>query len=210
MERVSHLPFGYAPITVGCDGLRPQAFGYSIDNSRTIVSGVTAYDIDATKVSMSAGTHTIHFKSWTSNGICPVVDTKFSTASGTPVPPPVSDLIPSDAIVSANLDVATTWPYSQDAGTPGSARGSTVYPATTPSGDDAREFYMTYSSRGGERWHISFAKDANATHFVYDTYLYFTDPSQVANTQLDMNQVLADGRTVIFGTQCSSYSETWE
>jgi hypothetical protein len=85
-----------------------------------------------------------------------------------------------------------------------------VYPATTPSGDDAREFYMTYSSRGGERWHISFAKDATATHFVYDTYVYFTDPSQVANVELDMNQVLADGRTVIFGTQCSSYSQTWE
>jgi hypothetical protein len=210
---------------VGCDGLRPQAFGYSIDNSRTTVWGITAYDIDATKVYMSAGTHTIHFKSWTSNGICPVANTTFSTMSGstppppvsptpTPVPPtlpPASGLIPSDAVASANLDGATTWAYSQDAGTPGSARGSTVYPATTPSGDDdAREFYMTYSSRGGERWHISFAKDANATHFVYDTYVYFTDPSQVANLELDMNQVLADGRTVIFGTQCSSYSQTWE
>jgi hypothetical protein len=33
---------------------------------------------------------------------------------------------------------------------------------------------------------------------------------KVANIELDMNQVPADGRTVIFGTQCSSYSETWE
>jgi hypothetical protein len=203
--------------SVGCDGLRPHAFGYSIDNSRTTVWGVTAYDIDATKVSMSAGTHTIHFKSWTSNGICPVANTTFSATSvSTPPPPvstppvPVSGLIPSDAIASANLDSATRWAGEQDAGMPGSARGSTVYPATTPSGDDAREFYMTYSSRGGERWHISFAKDASATHFVYDTYVYLTDPSQVANIELDMNQVMADGRTVIFGTQCSVYSKTWE
>lgn len=85
-----------------------------------------------------------------------------------------------------------------------------MYPATTPSNDDAREFFMTYSARGGERWHISFAKDANATHFVYDTYVYIVDPSQVANVEMDMNQVMSDGRTVIFGTQCSSYSKTWE
>jgi hypothetical protein len=196
--------------SVGCDGLRPHAFGYSIDNNRTTVWGITAYDIDATKVSMSAGTHTIHFKSWTSNGICPVVNTTFSTASGTTTPPPVSGLIPSDAVASANLDSATRWAGEQDAGMPGSARGSTVYPATTPSNDDGREFYMTYSSRGGVRWHISFARDASATHFVYDTYVYLTDPSQVANIELDMNQVISDGRTVIFGTQCSSYSKTWE
>jgi hypothetical protein len=196
--------------SVGCDGLRPHAFGYSIDNSRKTVWGVTAYDIDATKVSMSAGTHTIHFKSWTSNGICPVVNTTFSAASGTTTPPPVSGLVPSDAVASANLEGAANWAYSQDAGMPGSARGSTVYPATTPSNDDGREFFMTYSKRGGERWHISFARDASATHFVYDTYVYLTDPSQVANIELDMNQVISDGRTVIFGTQCSSYSKTWE
>jgi hypothetical protein len=218
--------------SVGCDGLRPHAFGYSIDNSRTITWGVTAYDIDATKVPISAGTHTIHFKSWTSNGICPVANTTFSTTSvstppppvSTPPPPvsipptppvstppvPVSGLIPSDTIASANLDSATRWAGERDAGMPGSARGSTVYPATTPSGDDARQFYMTYSSRGGVRWHISFARDESATHFVYDTYVYLTDPSQVANIELDMNQVISDGRTVIFGTQCSSYSKTWE
>ena len=69
---------------------------------------------------------------------------------------------------------------------------------------------MTYSSRGGMRWHLAFAKDTTATHFVYDSYIYLTDPSQVANIELDMNQVMANGKTVIFGTQCSGYSKTWE
>ena len=69
---------------------------------------------------------------------------------------------------------------------------------------------MTYSSRGGERWHLAFAKDTESTHFVYDTYIYLTDPSQVANIELDMNQVISNGKTVIFGTQCSTYSKTWE
>jgi hypothetical protein len=213
---------------VGCDGLRPQAFGYSVDNSSTITWGVTPYDIDVTKVSITAGTHTIHFKSWTTHGLCPVMNTTFavvnpggSNGSGATsgssggtgsasVPAPAPDLIPSNAVASANLDGANNWAYEWDPATPGSARGSTVYPATTPSYDDAREFYMTYSARGGERWHISFAKDANATHFVYDTYVYIVDPSQIANIEMDMNQVMSDGRTVIFGTQCSSYSKTWE
>ena len=69
---------------------------------------------------------------------------------------------------------------------------------------------MTYSNNGGERWHISFANAANATHFVYDTYVYIVDPLRVGNIELDMNQVMADGKTVIFGTQCSSYTKTWE
>lgn len=69
---------------------------------------------------------------------------------------------------------------------------------------------MTYSARGGERWHISFVKDANATPFVYDTYVSIVDPSQIGNIEMDMNQVMSDGRTVIFGTQCSNCSKTWE
>jgi hypothetical protein len=198
---------------IGCDGLAPTAFGYSVDNSDTLVRGVTPYDVDATKVAIGAGSHTIHFKSWTTKGVCPVVSTTFtvgsgSTSSGSTAASTVSS-IPSYAIGSANLD-GKTWAYEQDAGTPGDAHGSTVYPATTPLYDDARKFYMTYARHGGERWHVSFAKDASATHFIYDTYVYIVDPAQVGNIELDMNQVMSNGATVIYGTQCSSYSKTWE
>ena len=68
---------------VGCDNLTPTAFGYSIDNSSTFVPGVTPYDVDATHVAIGAGRHTIHFKSWTSNGICPVVNTTFTVGGST-------------------------------------------------------------------------------------------------------------------------------
>jgi hypothetical protein len=201
---------------IGCDGLAPTVFGYSIDNSSTLVRGVTKYDVDAVKVGIGAGTHTIHFKSWTTNGICPTVSTTFtvgsgstgSTGSSVPTSSAVTS-IPSNAIGSANLD-GKYWAYEQDAGTPGNAHGSTVYPASTPVYDDARKFYMTYARHGGERWHVSFAKDASATHFIYDTYVYIVDPAQVANIELDMNQVMSNGATVIYGTQCSSYSRTWE
>ncbi|HTF70959.1 MAG TPA: hypothetical protein VK638_50650 [Edaphobacter sp.] len=201
---------------VGCNGLAPTVFGYSVDSSSTLVRGVTRYDIDAAKVGIGSGTHTIHFKSWTSNGVCPVVSTTFQVAgsgssagSGGSTGSAPSGSIPGNAIGSANLD-GKGWAGEHDAGTPGSSRGSTVYPATTPLYDDAREFYMTYSAHGGQRWHVSFAKDASATHFVYDTYVYFKDPAQVANLELDMNQVMSNGATVIFGTQCSSYANRWQ
>jgi hypothetical protein len=201
---------------VGCNGLAPTAFAFSIDNSTTASWGATAYDIDATGTSIPAGTHTLHFKAWTSAGICPVVDSTINVATGTPPPPPpggsggASSNIPSNAVASPDLDAATNWGFEHDNGTPGSSRGSTVFPATTPLYDDAREFYMTYSAHGGERWHNSFAKDTTSTHFALDTYVYVVNPDQLANLELDLNQVMADGKTVIFGTQCSTYSRTWE
>jgi hypothetical protein len=180
---------------------------------------VTHFDIDVTKLGVGSGTHTIHFKSWTSKGICPVVTTTFTVSGATATASSgdstssssatTSGSIPSIAVASANLD-GKGWIAQQDEGTPGDARGSSSFPATTPSYDDAREFYMTYSKHGGERWHVSFAKDASATHFVYDTYVYIVDPAQVANLELDMNHVMSNGATVIFGTQCSSYTRTWE
>ena len=69
---------------------------------------------------------------------------------------------------------------------------------------------MTYSARGGELYSLHFGTDTTATHFVYDTYVYVVDPSQLANLEMDINDVMADGRTVILGTQCSTYSKTWE
>jgi hypothetical protein len=204
---------------VGCNGLTPTSFGFSIDNSGALTKGVTANDIDVINVGLAAGTHTIHFKSWTANGACPVVSTTFkvagsssastSSSSSTTASSAVTASIPSNAIASATLD-GKNWIGQKDAGTPGTARGSTVYPASTPLYDNARKFFMTYSRHGGVRWHISFAKDASVTHFIYDTYVYLANPSQVGNIELDMNQVMSNGATVIYGTQCSSYSKTWE
>jgi hypothetical protein len=127
------------------------------------------------------------------------------------VAPTPSGRIPANAISSGPLDGSSAWQWSHDPGTPGSSQGSSVYPITGLSADNAaREFYMTYSGRSGEIYHVSFAKDLNATHFVYDAYVYVVDPSQLANLEMDMNDVMPDGQTVILGTQCSVYSKSWE
>lgn len=202
----------------GCDGLAPTKFGYTLDNSSTLNNGKTKYDVDVIRHDIATGTHTIHFKSWTTKGACPVVSTTVhvvasgTTSSGsTSTGGATADItsIPASAIGTGNLD-SKGWTSEHDGGTPGSSRGSTVYPAKTPSYDDARKFYMTYSKRAGQRWHLTFAKDQSKTHFVYDTYVYITDPSQVANLEMDMNQVISNGKTVIYGVQCSTYSKTWE
>ena len=56
---------------IGCEGVPPSAFGFSIDNSATIIRGETAYDIDVPHQAIAAGTHIVHFKSWTARGACP-------------------------------------------------------------------------------------------------------------------------------------------
>ena len=171
-------------------------------------------DIDKTGVSIGTGTHTIHFKTWTSAGICPVVNSTFtvggSASAGGGSGGGVVSSLPSNAVSLGLLDGKGGWTSEHDSGTPGSSKGSMVYPATTPSYDKAREFYMTYSNRGGERWHVSFGNDPSSTHFALDMYVYLVNPSQVANLELDLNQVTSAGQTIIYGTQCSSYSKTWE
>jgi hypothetical protein len=85
-----------------------------------------------------------------------------------------------------------------------------VYPESATPYNDARKFYLTYSDHGGERFSLSFGNSETATHFVYDAYVDLVDPSQVRNIEMDINQVISNGDTVIFGTQCSGASGTWE
>ena len=200
----------------GCDGKAPVSFDYSIDNNATLFPGSVS-EIDATGVAIGSGTHTIHFKSWLSGGaICPVVSSTFtiagssSSGSGTTTGSGTLSSLPSNAVASANLDGLSSWATVHDTGTPGSSSGSMVYPAKTPSYDDAREFYTTYSSGGGQRFHVSFDNNPTSTNFALDTYVYVTDPTKLQNLELDLNQVTSDGKTIMFNTQCSSDSKTWE
>ncbi len=119
--------------------------------------------------------------------------------------------IPSDAKTSADLVSSSKWIWSHDSGTSGSATGSSDYPVKSPSLDDkAREFKVSYSDKAGERYSLTFDHNTEVTHFVYDTYIYLEEPSEVENVELDMNQVISDGKTVIFAFQCSGNSGSWE
>jgi hypothetical protein len=189
---------------VGCDGFAPTSFSYSIDDSAGLVLGETPYDIDVANDPVPAGTHTIHFKSWTSHGMCPVVSATFTVGATSPY------AIPAYAISSGDLDLSDGWHEIHDGGTPGKSEGTTTYPASTPLYDDARKFYMTYSDRAGERWATLVGVDRASTYFVLDTYVYLPNPSEVLNLEMDVDHTLADGNTVILGTQCSGVNKAWE
>jgi hypothetical protein len=123
--------------------------------------------------------------------------------------PPTVAIIPSNAISSGDLDNSTKWIEAHDGGTPGTSKGTTNYPAKLGY-SDSREFDMTYTHRAGERWANGFArKDPNSTHFVLDTWIYLPNPSEVMNLEIDVNQVLANGETVILGTQCAGINGYW-
>jgi hypothetical protein len=122
-----------------------------------------------------------------------------------------SPTIPSSATSSGDLNGSGRWEWNHDKGTPGTSVGYSSYPVSKPSLDGrSREFSVSYWHYGGEIYHLTFGNDRYATHFIYDTYVYLDDPSQVQNLEMDVNQVMSDGKTVIFGTQCSSISKTWD
>ena len=125
--------------------------------------------------------------------------------------PVVNSPIPPNAIVSSYLESSGSWKWNHDPGTPGSSVGTSTYGISNPSMNGAaRVFSMNYSAHGGEIYHLSFGLDTIATHFVYESYIYIVDPSQIQNIEMDMNHVMADGRTVILGTQCANGSKSWE
>lgn len=124
--------------------------------------------------------------------------------------PALAQKIPPSAITTGDVDGSSSWLWNHDNGTPGTSTGTSTLVSSPSLDGQARAFSVAYSDYGGENYHLVFGQDPNATHFVYDTYVWIADPTQVANLELDVNQVLANGETVIFGTQCSRYSGTWE
>jgi hypothetical protein len=119
--------------------------------------------------------------------------------------------IPKTAIVAAGLQVPS-WTAQFDPGTgaSASASGSDAAVSTPSLSGSARQFSMSFAKSGGELFHVSFAKDTAATHFVYSAAIWLPASTDLANVELDMNQVLANGDTVIYGFQCDGYSSTWD
>jgi hypothetical protein len=96
-----------------------------------------------------------------------------------------------------------------------------VAPAPTASGPrhssqrhlsgSARQFVTTYSNYGGERYSVHIATDQASSNFVLDTSIYLGNPiNDIANIEIDLNQVMPNGETVIFGFQCDGWSRSWD
>jgi hypothetical protein len=199
-------PFSLAASGSLCLGQSITAMGYSLDNSAStmVLSGM------AVKASIAAasGGHTLHVKSWGKGGSSCVSDIALTVKVSVA---PSSPSIPSTAVMTKALQNLAAWTAEHDPGTSGSSSGAMSLVTSPAMSSSARQFATTYTNYGGERYNIKFAKDQASTNFVFDTQIYIAKPSSgIANIEMDVNQVMANGQTAIFGFQCDGWSRTWD
>jgi len=193
-------PFSVAASTTSCDSEAAVSMGYSLDNGKTtivhksLISGV---------VVAGDGPHVLHVKCWG----------KHDAHSDTPVNITVVSAVttpPSNITAVSDIQSLPQWEWDHDPGTNGNSSGTSDLISTPSLSGNARQFSVDFSNSGGEIFHASFGKDPAATHFIYDAYLWLSDASSLANIEMDMNQVIANGDTVIYGFQCNGYAGTWD
>jgi hypothetical protein len=175
--------------------------GYSLDSS-TNTTIIYSTSINAS-VSGAVGTHTLHVKSWGNQGASCVTDVQIKIISGSSVP--------SNAIAVHNIQKAYSWKQVNDSATGGTSTGSMSLVGSPSLSGAARKFSMSFRNSGGERYWASFGSDTSARNFLYDAQIYIASPSSdIANIEMDMNQVMGNGQTVIYGVQCDGYTNTWD
>ncbi len=183
-----------------CKGQPTSSMGFSFDNSSSTTLEPVAF---STYALVGNGAHTLHVKCWGTGGAADVVNVAVTIAENHEAPLSTSTLIPA-------IQNYSTWQSEHDMGTPGTSQGKTWVVSSPSYSGHARAFSMTFTKGGGERYHDAFSDDPGATHFIYDAQVMLTNTSTLANVEMDMNQVLANGITVIYGFQCNGYSGTWD
>jgi hypothetical protein len=124
--------------------------------------------------------------------------------------PPSGPTIPSNAVAVTQIQALADWKVNHDPGTSGTSSGSmTLVDDPSLEGQSAK-FSTSFADWGGEIYSKSYANDPNATHFVYDTYVWIEAGSVIGNLELDNNQVIANGDTVIYAFQCDGDHNAWD
>jgi len=156
----------------------------------------------------SSGTHTVNLKSWGNAGAtCNTQVTVNVTDSKTAA----DAIVPQNAVSVSNLQNTGTWNLNHDPATGSTSNGSMrIVPNPSMSGN-ARQFDTSFTNYGGEIYNVSWGNDPLPSNFFYDGWVYMTSSaSNILNLELDMNQVLPNGDTIIYGFQCDGGSQTWD
>jgi hypothetical protein len=200
-------PFTLSANSPVCSNQQVSAMGYSLDNSSS-TSVVNRNSINA-QVYASAGTHTVHVKAWGNRGASCVHDVVVhvagaATSSNASVAPPSTSSVSS-------LQALGNWREQHDGGTPGLSNGNMSMVRSPARSGNARRFVTNYSGSGGELYYVTFADDTSAKNFFYDAWVFIDGSSgTIGNLELDLNQVMSNHQTVIFGFQCDGWSGTWD
>ncbi len=207
-EHVSS-PFTLTASSGTCYSKPVTTIGYSLDSGGTTLFRGKSY-LD-TKVSASLGTHTVHAKVWNSSGSVCVTDVKIDVYSATDNPASSTSVVPSSAVSVGNLDSMSNWKASHDKATSGSASGKMSLVGSPSHSGVSRKFVTTTTGYGAERYTVTFGDNRTATNFMWDGWVYLTSSSShINNLEMDLNQTLPNGNTVIFVIQCNRPSGTWD
>jgi hypothetical protein len=192
-------PFQLVASTTTCGSQLAVSMGYSLDWGTTTIVNTNFSAL----VLAGDGQHILHVKCWGKSGASGVSDFNITVIPATNVAPPNPTII-------GNIQTQSNWVWAFDAGTSGTAIGSSQIVTAPSLSGKARLHSMSFTNYGGERYHTTIGADPAATHFVYDAQIMISNPSAVANIEMDMNQVLANGDTVIYGVQCDGWQGTWD
>lgn len=198
-------PFTLSANAPTCSSQNVAAMGYSLDGSTetTIVKNTSVQ----ANVGSGTGWHTLHVKAWGQQGAVCVTDVSVNITSALSGPS-----IPSNAASVSSIQALNNWTSIKDSATgAGWASGWTGIVGSPSQGGPTRQFSTSFGNYGGVRYSSSFADDTEAHNFVYDGFVYLnSSSSQIGNIEMDINQVMPNGQTVIFGFQCDGYSSTWD
>ncbi|HEY3706117.1 MAG TPA: hypothetical protein VGL22_13730 [Terracidiphilus sp.] len=191
-----------------CSNQQVGTMGYSWDsNSATTTASGNA--ISKTVSAPSAGTHTVHVKAWGLRGSVCVADVTVSVNAPVSTGTPLS--VPSTAVKVSALQALSNWKSEHDAGTSGTSTGKMSMASSPAKSGNARKFVTAFKNYAGHRYTASIADDVKAKNFLYDGWIFLQNTgSTVANIEMDLNQVMSNGLTVIFGFQCDKWSGTWD
>lgn len=200
-------PFHLSASAFTCSSQSVAAMGYSFDSSAdtTIIRDTS---IEAS-VGSSSGTHTLHVKAWGDKGSSCVTDVVVNVREGATSAAGES-IVPSYAVRVSSIQALSNWEKEHDTGGQGSSSGAMQVVSSPSLHGSARQFVTQFSNGGDERYSVAYADDTDSHSFFYDAWVYLTSSSNnIGNIEMDTNQVMPDGKTVILGVQCDGYSGKW-
>lgn len=195
-------PFTVSADASTCSSQTVVSMAYSLDSGGDIA--IVTGTVVQRQVTAGSGGHTVHVKAWGNKGAVCVTDAVVTVTAGS------SAMVASGATSVSNMQTLSNWKAVHDGGTPGTSSGNSTMVGSPSRSGNTRRFSSTFTNNGGERFSLLFGDDASAHNFVYDAWVYIAAGSAVINLEMDLNQVMANDQTVIFGVQCDGWSNTWD
>jgi hypothetical protein len=118
--------------------------------------------------------------------------------------------IPSYARVEKQVQLLPNWRIKHDPATPGTSTGSMTLVSDPTISGQTEKYHTTFTNGGGELYSVTYGNDTDSKNFVYDAQVWLSSDSVISNLEMDNNQVLRNGDTVIYAFQCSGYNNVWE